>query len=82
MSFLFWTWACNQLKPTTGQQITFKIKTRHLNELYTWAHDTVRWHWLADAFFDSCQYWPYMDVHKDVHYQGKHRLSWTAALDT
>ena len=23
-----------------------------------------------------------MDVHKDVHYQGKHRLSWTAALDT
>lgn len=25
------------------------------NELYTWAHDTVRWHWSADAIFDSYQ---------------------------
>ena len=31
--------ACDQLKPTTGQQIT-----SHLNELYTWTRDTVRWH--------------------------------------
>ena len=30
-------------------------KTLHLNELYTWACDTVRWHWSADALFDICQ---------------------------
>ena len=41
------------LKPTTGQWITLK-KTRH-NELCTWAHDTVRWHWSADTPFYSCQ---------------------------
>ena len=39
-----WTWTCNQLKPITG-----------LNELNTWAHDTVMWHWSADTLFDSCQ---------------------------
>ena len=29
----------------------------HLNELYTWARDTVMWHWSADTLFafDSCQ---------------------------
>ena len=36
----FLAWACDQLKPITGQS-----KTRHLNELYTWARDTVMWHW-------------------------------------
>ena len=36
MAFSLWTWACDQLKPTTGQQITLK-KRRHLNEMYTWA---------------------------------------------
>ena len=30
-------------------------KTCHLNELYTWACDTVRWHWSAGTLFDSCQ---------------------------
>ena len=49
MAFSLWTWACNQLKPTTGQQITLK------NELYSWGCNTVRWHWSADALFDSYQ---------------------------
>ena len=31
-------------------------KTHHLNKLYTWACDTVRWHWSADTLFDSCQW--------------------------
>ena len=30
-------------------------KTCHLSELYTWAHNTVMWHWSADTLFDSCQ---------------------------
>ena len=30
-------------------------KTCHLKELYTTAHNTARWHWLADTLFDSCQ---------------------------
>ena len=30
-------------------------KRRHLSELYTWARDTVWWHWSADTPFDSCQ---------------------------
>ena len=30
-----WIWACDQLKPTTGQQIT--LKNCRLNELYIWA---------------------------------------------
>ena len=29
-------------------------KKGHLNELYTWARNTVVWHWSADALFDSC----------------------------
>ena len=31
------------------------FKKCHLNELYTLAHDTVRWYWSADTLFDSCQ---------------------------
>ena len=27
----------------------------HLNEFYTWARVTVRWHWSGDTVFDSCQ---------------------------
>lgn len=30
--------------------IDFK-KTRQLNELYIWLHDTVMWHWPADTLF-------------------------------
>ena len=30
-------------------------KTCHPNELYTWACDTVRWHWSTGTLFDSCQ---------------------------
>ena len=36
-------------KSITGRQITLQI--RHLNELYTWARDTVIWDWSADTFF-------------------------------
>ena len=50
MACSLWTWVCNQFKPTT----TIK-KTRHLNELYTWARNVVRWQWSVGAFFDSCQ---------------------------
>ena len=35
-------------------EVNFK-KIRHLSELYTWARDTVRWHWSADILFGSCQ---------------------------
>ena len=45
--FLLWTLVCDRLKPTTGQL--------HLNEFYTWARVTVRWHWSGDTVFDSCQ---------------------------
>ena len=31
------------------------LKKCHLNELYTYACDTVRWYWSADMLFDSCQ---------------------------
>ena len=30
-----------------------KFKKILLNELYTWARDTVMWHWSVDALFDS-----------------------------
>ena len=50
MACSLWTWVCNQLKPTT----TIK-KTGHLNELYSWAHNIVWWHWSVDALFGSCQ---------------------------
>ena len=30
-------------------------KTRHLNELYSWACNTAWWHWAADTLFDNCQ---------------------------
>ena len=30
-------------------------KTCHLSELYTWAHNTVMWHWSVDTLFDSGQ---------------------------
>ena len=29
---------------------------RYLNELYTWARVTVRWHWSVDIRFDNCQW--------------------------
>ena len=53
MAFSLWTWACDQLKPTTGQRTIWKKS--HFNELYTWARDTFRWPWSVDAVFDSCQ---------------------------
>ena len=39
---------------TEQTRLTFE-KTLHLSELYTWARDTVRWHWSADILFGSCQ---------------------------
>ena len=43
------------------------------NELYTWAHDTVRWHCSADAIFDSYQFIvDNMDINKDGYH-----MPWT-----
>ena len=52
---------------------------RHLNEFYTWARDTVRWHWSADALSWQLSVDHNIFVHKHVHYQVKHRLymPWT-----
>ena len=58
------SWACNQLKPSAGQRIT-----RYLNELCTWACDTVMWHWSVDTLFWQLP----IDHNMDVHYQVKHR---------
>ena len=43
----------------------FGWKIRHLHKLYTWAHDTVIWHWSADTLS--------IDYNLDVQYQVKHR---------
>ena len=40
----FWLW---KLKPVTGK------KKHHLIELYTWACDTVMWHWSVDTFLTA-----------------------------
>ena len=32
-------------------------KTIHLNKLYTWTRDTVRWHWSADTLTTAVN-WP------------------------
>ena len=72
MAFSLWIWACDQLKPITGQRITLK---KHITSLSC----TLG---LAIQSCDTGQrilFWQLsinhnMDVHKDVHYQVKHRL--------
>ena len=51
LALSLWTWAKDQLNPSISQRLT--LKTYHLNELYTWARDTVRWHWLVDTFLTA-----------------------------
>ena len=66
MAFSLWTWACDQLKPKTGQWIALKHITS--TSCCTLAHDTVKWHWSANTPFWQLSIEPNMDVHKDVHY--------------
>ena len=42
MAFLWWTWACNQLKPTTGQRITLK-NTTTVDTLFDSWQLTITW---------------------------------------
>ena len=44
-----WTWACDHLKLVICQRIT-STNTRP-RWVDTWARDTVRWYWSADALF-------------------------------
>ena len=44
-------------------------KVSHLHELYTWARDTVIWHWSLDAPFWE----PSIDHNMDVLYKVKDR---------
>ena len=37
----------------TNNRSVDNFKKILLNELYTWARDTVMWHWSVDALFDS-----------------------------
>ena len=57
----FWTWAHYQSK-TNNSSVEKKC---HLNELYTWAHNTVMWHWSEDRLFWQLT----IDHNMDVHYQ-------------
>ena len=44
------TWSCDPIKIhklVSGQL----LKTRDLDEFYTWAGDMVMWYWSADALF-------------------------------
>ena len=79
-AFSLWTWACNQLKPTTGQQITLKNTTPQwvvqLSPQYSQVTLVSRYPFWQLSIDHN------MDVHKDVHYQVKHRLymPWTPTL--
>ena len=55
--FLFPQSTENKFKKKTGQWITLKNIDLYYDyyELYTWAWNTVTWHWSADTFFDICQ---------------------------
>ena len=79
MAFSLWTWAFNQLKPTTGQRITSK------NTSPQWVvHLSLRYSQVT--LVSEYPFWQLsidhnMDVHKDVQYQIKHRLymPWTSS---
>ena len=43
------------IKTNNWSADNLKKKTCQLNEFYTQAHNTLRWHWSADTLFDSCQ---------------------------
>ena len=70
MAFSLWIWACDQLKPTTGQRITYKFFT----SMRSWAGDTFIWYRSADTLFDSCQLTiTWMSI-------GKLRMPWTPTI--
>ena len=46
---------------------------RCFNELYSWARDTVMWHWSADALFGQLS----IDRNTDVQYPGNDSLKWS-----
>ena len=78
MAFSLCTWACDQLKPITGQWITLKNTSPqwvvHLSPQYS--HVTL----VSGHLFLTAVNWPInMEVHKEVHHQVKHRLymPWT-----
>ena len=80
MAFLLWTWACNQLKPTTGQQLTLKKHITSMSCPFELWYSQV-------TLVNRCPFWQLsidhnMDVHNDVHYQVKHRwyMPWTSSL--
>ena len=60
------------IKTNNWSEDYFK-KTRCLNELYTWARDTVMWNWWVDILFDNCQSTITWMSYKNVHYQVKYR---------
>ena len=75
MAFSLHTWACNQLKPikdTSPQWVVLGAQV--LSPQYS--HVTL----VSGHPFLTAVNWPInMEVHKDVHYQVKHRLymPWT-----
>ena len=80
MAFLSWTWACNQLKPTTGQQITLKKRITSMSCAFELWYSQV-------TLVSRCPFWQLsidhnMDLHNDVHYQVKHRwyIPWTSSI--
>ena len=71
MAFSLRTWACNQLKPIKDTSPQWVV---HLSPQYS--HVTL----VSGHPFLTAVNWPInMEVHKDVHYQVKHRLymPWT-----
>ena len=78
MTFSLWTWACNQLKPTTGQQITLKNTTPQWVVQLSPQYSQV-------ILVSGYPFWQLsidhnMDVHKDVGYQVQTQTAY--ALDT
>ena len=72
MAFSLWTWACDQVKPTFDQRITLKNMSTQLV-----VH--LRLHYNQVTLVSGYPFWQLspdhnMSVHKDVHYQVKHRL--------
>ena len=78
MTFSLWTWACNQLKPTTGQQITFKNTTPQWVVQLSPQYSQV-------ILVSGYPFWQLSidhntDVYKDVRYQVQTQIAY--ALDT
>ena len=68
MAFSLWTWACDQLKPKTGQWIALKHITSMIELLHCSLRYSQLWHWSADTPFWQLSIDHNMDDHKNVHY--------------